>query len=274
MDAIRRFDRPSLRRPCALVAFEGWNDAADAASGAIAYLLGQAEVEPFAVIDPEEFFDFQDRRPNVAVDAGGTRSLSWPITRCFAVPRPGESRDLVLILGEEPHLRWKTFARLVSQVMSETDVELVVTLGAFIGQVAHTAPVPVVGVATDPDLLTGHDLLTSSYEGPTGIVGVLLEACREAGMPALSLWAATPHYLAANPNPVAMRALLTKAAVMLDLAVDTAELDEVAAEFMERVDTAMDASTDLSEYVHQLETEEPEDADALIEDIEQFLRDQ
>ncbi len=284
MDPIRRFHRPQLRRPTAVVAFEGWNDACDAASGAVAYLISQFDVEPFAVIEPEEFFDFQARRPHVEVDEGGTRSLTWPDTRFFAVRLPDRDRDVVLVLGEEPNLRWKTYARLVAQVLTDCDVELVVTLGAFIGQVAHTQPVPIVGVATDPEMVVRHDLMRSRYEGPTGIVGVLLEACREAGMPAVSLWAATPHYLAANPNPKAMRALLRRAEGIGRLGVDTAELDEVVSEFEAKVDAAMEASDDLSDYVRRLEGEAEVDdaslnADArssarLIEDIEEFLRDQ
>ncbi len=284
MDPIRRFSKPQLRRPTAIVAFEGWNDACDAASGAVAYLVGQYDVEPFAVIESEEFFDFQSQRPMVEVEEGGTRSLTWPETRCFAVELPDRDRDLVLVLGDEPHLRWKTYARLVAQVLTEIDVELVVTLGAFIGQVAHTRPVPIVGVATDPDLVRRHDLLSSRYEGPTGIVAVLLEACREAGLPAISLWAATPHYLAANPNPKAMRALLARTSSIASFGVDTAELDEVVAEFEEKVATAMEASDDLTEYVQRLEAEAtvgsddlPGDEGAsaqLIEDIEEFLRDQ
>ena len=283
MDAIRRFDKPNLRRPQALVAFEGWNDAADAASGAVSYLLGQFDIDPFAVIEPEEFFDFQARRPLVEVDDGGTRSLTWPLTRCYAIELPNEDRDLVIVIGEEPNLRWKTFARLVAQVLTETDVELVVTLGAFIGQVAHTLPVPIIGVATDPKMVMAQELLTSRYEGPTGITGVLLEACRESGLPAISLWAATPHYLAANPNPKAMRALLVKAGHVLDLDMDTAELDAVVTEFDGRVETAMEASDDLNDYVRRLETADTDDRpldadvasrDRLIEDIEEFLRDQ
>ncbi len=267
-----------------MVAFEGWNDACDAASGAVAYLISQFDVEPFAVLEPEEFFDFQSRRPHVEVDEGGTRALTWPETRFFGVHLPDRDRDLVLVLGEEPNLRWKTYARLVAQVLTEVDTELVVTLGAFIGQVAHTQPVPIVGVATDPEMVVRHDLMRSRYEGPSGIVGVLLEACRETGLPAVSLWAATPHYLAANPNPKAMRALLRTAEGIGHLGVDTAELDEVVSEFEAKVDAAMEASTDLTDYVRKLEVgsdEDPEElsADArssarLIEDIEEFLRDQ
>ena len=282
MDPIRRFDKPDLRQPRVIVAFEGWNDACDAASGAVAYLLGQYDVEPFAVIEPEEFFDFQTRRPVVQIEEGGTRGLSWPMTRFFAIELDETEHDLVVVLAEEPNLKWKTYARLVAQILAEVDAELVVTLGAFIGQVAHTLPVPIVGVATDPDLVARHDLLISGYEGPTGITGVLLEACREAGLPTMGLWAATPHYLAANPNPKVMRALLGKAALISDVPIDTAELDRVVSEFEARVDTAMSASDDFTNYVQRLEesvNEPPERLDEdtgeqLIEDIEQFLRDQ
>ncbi|MFQ5948118.1 MAG: PAC2 family protein [Acidimicrobiia bacterium] len=282
MDPVRRFDRPALRSPQALVAFEGWNDACDAASGAAAFLLGQFEADPFAVIDPEGFYDFQSRRPVVEVDEGGTRSLTWPVTRYFALEMQDAARDLVVVVGEEPHLQWKTFTRLVTQVLAETDVEQVVTLGAFIGQVAHTVPVPIIGVATDPQLVREHALLSSRYEGPTGIVGVLLEACREVGIPAISLWAATPHYLAANPNPKAMLALLTKASEVLEIEVDTAELDKVTSEFEARVDAAMGESEEFTQYVQRLEKEaeaspqatvDPGASQQLISEIEQFLRD-
>jgi proteasome assembly chaperone (PAC2) family protein len=285
MDAIRRFAKPLLRRPRAVLAFEGWNDACDAASGAAAYLLGLGDGgEPFAVIEPEEFFDFQVRRPTVSIDEGGTRALTWPVTRIHAVQMPHASRDLVVVLGEEPNYRWKTYARLITQLLTEVGVEEVVLLGAFIGQVPHTRPVPIVGVATNPEIVHRHGLLTSSYEGPTGIVGVLQEACREEGLPAVSLWAATPHYLAANPNPKAMLALLDRASDVLDTKFDLAELRTVAAEFNERVDAAVRNSGDFSEYIAGLEEESDEGAgpaassldpslsNELVAEIEDFLR--
>ncbi len=283
MDAVRRFARPPLQRPRALIGLEGWGDACDAASGAVAYLLGQTEPEPFAVIEPEEFYDFQVRRPVIEVDEGGTRSLEWPATRAFGLERPGEPHDLVVVMGEEPNLRWKTYARTLVQLLADNGVEQLVTLGAFVGQVAHTVPVPVVGVATDPDLVSGHGLLTSRYEGPTAILSVILEASREEGIPALSLWAATPHYLAANSNPKAMLALLEKASDVTSIAFDLDELRQVAAEFEEKVDEAMAMSSDLSTYVRRLEESSEagdevflgDDAgEQLISDIEQFLRNQ
>jgi proteasome assembly chaperone (PAC2) family protein len=276
MDPVRRISRPALRNPRALMAWEGWNDACDAASGAGAFILGQLDdPEPFAVVEPEEFYDFQVRRPQVEVDDGGTRRLTWPATRAYAVE--GGDRDLVIVLGEEPNLRWKTYTRTIGSLLAESDVELIVTLGAFIGQVAHTVPVPIVGVATDPALVDRYGLLTSRYEGPTGIVGVMLEACREVGIPAVSLWAATPHYLAANPNPKAMLALLRQARDILDVEIDTSELEQVASDFESQVDEAMAENEEFVGYVRRLEEEgeptlDPDRSDHLITEIEDFLK--
>jgi proteasome assembly chaperone (PAC2) family protein len=275
MDHLRRFARPRLRSPRALLAWEGWNDACDAASGSAAYLLGSvARPEPLAVIEPEEFYDFQLRRPQVKIDEGGTRQLTWPMTRAFVLP--AGHHDLVLVTGEEPNLRWKTYTRTLAGLLSDHDVEMVVTLGAFVGQVAHTRPVPIVGVATDPALVEQYGLLASSYEGPTGIVGVMLEACREVGIPALSLWAATPHYLAANPNPKAMAALLGVARRVLELDLDLTEMEQTAAAFDARVDEAMTENDEFVEYVRRLEDEgttiDPLRSAQMISEIEDFLR--
>lgn len=280
MDHVHRLSRPQLRSPRAILAWEGWNDACDAASGAVAYLLGQRDdPEPFAWIEPEEFYDFQVRRPTVEIDDGGTRRLSWPVTSAFALETGGR-HDLVVTLGEEPNLRWKTYTRTLARLLDEADIEMVVTLGAFIGQVAHTRPVPIVGVATDPALIAQHGLLTSRYEGPTGIVGVMLEACREVGIPTVGLWAVTPHYLAANPNPKAMLALLAKARDVLRVDVDTTELEVAAREFEHRVDEAMVENADFVSYVKRLEEDAPEMSSLdprhtgeLITEIEDFLRD-
>jgi proteasome assembly chaperone (PAC2) family protein len=280
MDAIHRFSRPSLRRPRAVIAFEGWGDACDAASGAANYLIGTLEAgEPFAYIDPEEFFDFQAHRPTVSIDEGETRRLSWPTTRFYAVNLPSEDRDLVIVAGDEPSYRWKTFSRHLTQVLCESDVEEVILLGAFIGQVAHTQPVPVIGVATDPAMVVRNGLLTSRYEGPTGIVGVVVEACREAGIPALALWAAAPHYLAANPNPKAMLALASRSTSIFGIEVDFAELETVTNEYLERVNAALQASDEFSAYVAELEQAEqtsdsldPDAADGLLTEIEDYLR--
>lgn len=278
MDIVEWEERPELRNPVALVAFEGWNDAADAASGAVGFVLDQFEdIEPFAVILPEEFFNFQIRRPDVEIDAGGTRDITWPVVAFYAIPLPEQDRDLVVVLGEEPHHRWLTFTNHVIEVLRSIGVEEVITLGAFIGQVAHTLPVPIIGVSTDPAVVDRHQLLTSDYEGPTGITGVLNVSCAEAGVDAVSLWAATPHYLAANDNPKAMLALLAKAALIAGITLDATELAVEAGEFDSRVNQAMDTSSDLSTYVHQLEENSgeavhPALADQLVDEIEQFLK--
>ncbi len=283
MDVIRRFSKPVLRRPQAVISFEGWNDAGEAASGATEYLLAWSQVtEPFAVIDPEEFYDFQVRRPQVAVDAGGTRSLTWPMTRFYSIDMADDDRDLVVVLGEEPSFRWRTYARYLVQVLLEVDVEAVVLLGAFAGQVVHTRPVPVIGVATDPALVDRHRLLHSTYEGPTGILAVLQEACREVGIPAISLWAAAPHYLASNPNPKASLALAAKTAEILGFELDTASLRTNSDEFDREIAAAMEASGDLADYVAGLEQDlttaigaiDPGAEAGLVEEIESFLKDQ
>jgi predicted ATP-grasp superfamily ATP-dependent carboligase len=192
---------------------------------------------------------------------------------------PTEDQDLIIVVGDEPSYRWKTFARHVTQVLCENDVEQVVLLGAFIGQVAHTQPVPVIGVATDPSLVTRNGLMPSEYEGPTGISSVMLEACREAGIQALALWAATPHYLAANPNPKAMLALATRTASILQFEVDLSELEKVTDEYLGRVNAALASSDEFSTYVAELEDAEsiadgidPDQAAGLLNEIEDYLR--
>jgi len=280
MDPVRRLSRPALRTPRALVAWEGWNDAADAASGAANFLLGQFDdPEPYATIEPEEFYDFQVRRPLVEISEGGTRRLAWPTTQAFALEMDQGAHDAIVVTGEEPSLRWKTYTRSICRLLADSDAELVVTLGAFIGQVAHTMPVPLIGVATDPNLVEHHGLIASRYEGPTGVVGVMLEACREIGIPAISVWAAIPHYLAANPNPKAMLGLLDKASEIMEIPIDTSELVAVANDFEGRVDEAMSDNADFVDYVHRLEEQgentapiDPARSDHLISEIEDFLK--
>lgn len=279
MDAVHRHSRPHLRRPKAVIAFEGWNDACEAASGAVLYLLGRSDVtEPFATIEPEEFFDFQEHRPDVDIDGGGTRRITWPDTRFYAVPQPGADHDLVLVVGDEPSFRWKTFARIVAGVLTENDVEEAVLLGAYIGQASHRQPVPLTGAGTDPATIADHGLDASSYEGPTGVISVIVEACREAGLPALSIWAATPPYLAANANPATMLALIEKTAAVLSVPVETTGLRKLASDFVQRVDEALeDEDEDLVEFISSLEqpaVDEEVEGDDLVNEIEEFLKEQ
>jgi len=278
VDPVRRFARPSLRRPRAILAFEGWNDACDAASGALRHLLERRGItQPFAIIEPEEFFDFQEHRPLVTVFDGTVDSMTWPETRFYAIERPDQDHDLVVVVGEEPTFRWKTFARTVTAVLSDAGVESVTMLGAYIGSVTHSGPVPISGVTTDRSHLEGFELPPTDYEGPSGIVAVLGEACREAGIPATSIWAATPHYLAANPNPMAMRALLLQAGQIVGFDGDSAELRQLEDDFIVRVDEAVAESEDLAEYVQEISDHrrsiDPGRSEDLVDEIERFLKD-
>jgi predicted ATP-grasp superfamily ATP-dependent carboligase len=266
MDTIRRLFRPELRRPRAVVAFEGWNDASEAASGAAAYLLDLFDAgDPFALIESEEFFDFQVHRPLVEIEDGITRRLSWPATRIYAVPLAARPHDLVVVVGDEPNLRWKTYARELVRALSESDVEEVVLLGAYLGDSTHAEPVPIAAAASDLGMLARTGLPVADYEGPTGIVGVIGEACREAGLPSVALWANTPHYLAANANPAAMLALIRATETVVGMPVDTSELEQETSEFLERVDDA------LSQIDPASATRTPS---TLVSEIEQFLREQ
>lgn len=280
MDPVRRLSDPGLRRPVVLAAFEGWNDASDAASGTIAYLIGQFDAEPFLIIDPEEFIDFHQTRPRIQVEDGVTEELAWPATKLYAVHLDDSDHDLVLMLGDEPQLRWQTFGNVLAAELKHLDAQRVVLLGAFLAQVPHTAHVPIIGTAEYVAELTEYGLSGANYHGPTGIVGVLAHLFRQEGLATLSLWAAASHYLGTNPNPKAMLALLDRAARVLNITVDATELAEVAGEFEARVDAAMAESEEFSGYVARLEALADEaapdfnvsDAAELISEVEDFLK--
>lgn len=280
MDEVRRFSEPSLRAPVALVAFEGWNDASDSASGTAAYLIGQYDSEPFAIIDPETFINFEETRPAVVVEDGQTREITWPATKFFAAEMSDRDHDLVIVVGNEPQLRWKGFCEVVTGMLRELGVKQVVLLGAFLAQSPHTSPVPIMGTADSPQALAELGIQGANYEGPTGIVGVLGHILRQEGLDAMSFWAATPHYLGTNANPKAMLALLEIATKVLDISVDGTELATVAGDFESRVNAAMGASPDFSTYVTRLEEAVDEslgdisraDAAELISEVEDFLK--
>lgn len=283
-DGLAWDDRPRLRRPVLVAGFEGWNDAGDAASNAAAWLTDHFGGTRFAWIDPEEHFDYQNRRPEVELTDGVTRTISWPANECFAVRVESADRDLVVLRGIEPSYRWQSFCRAVLTVASETGCEMVVTLGALLADVPHSRPVQITGAATDPDLVTRLGLTRSRYEGPTGIVGVLHDACREGHVASASLWAPVPHYVATPPNPAATRALLERLGRLVEVPVDLGELDELAAEWRRRVDEVVAEDDDVREYVRKLEertqTQEVEvdesqipSGDALAAELERFLRD-
>ena len=272
MSTLQWLDQPILQDPVALVAFEGWGDAGESASGAGAEFVKYHDAELIAVLDSDEHFDFQVRRPVVELDASGIRSISWPRNDIYVL-RDTE-RDVVVVLGEEPHYRWKAFTTDLVAALRTLGVGRAVTMGAFIGQVAHTLPVPLVGSATRPDTLAIHGLLPSGYEGPTGIVGVLNHALGNAGIDVISVWAAVPHYLSNQAYPPACEALATKAAELIGVSLDISELTSATRQFLSTVDSAIEGNEQLEEYVERLEQEaENEQGDQLVEEIEKYLRD-
>jgi hypothetical protein len=273
MASLQWLDRPMLQDPVALIAFEGWGDAGESASQAAAEFLDKLDAELFAIIDPDDHFDFQVRRPIVELDATGIRSISWPRNEIYAVR--GSERDLVILLGEEPHYRWKSFTNDVVEVMKVMGVSRSVTMGAFIGQVAHTLPVPLVGSANRPDDLTFHGLLPSGYEGPTGIVGVLNHALGNAGIDVISVWAAVPHYLSNQEYPPAAEALAIKASELGGITLDIDELAAASRNFLSTVDAAIEGNAELEEYVERLEQEADDDEGGhLVDEIERYLKGQ
>lgn len=246
-------ERPSLERPVLVAAFRGWNDGAQGASLAVGYLAQAWAAERFAEIDPEEFYDFQVARPHVALEDGVTRRIDWPENAFLHAAVPGGGRDVVLLLGVEPNNRWRTFAAQIVDLAQELGVELVVTLGALLADVPHTRPAPVTGSATDPALVEELGLAASRYEGPTGIVGVLHDACRVAGVPSASLWAAVPHYASLAASPKAALALCRRFADLVSADVELHELEQAAETYERQVSDAVAENEETQAYVEGLE---------------------
>ena len=264
---LRIVSRPSLRRPVLIAAFRGWNDGGQAATLACGFLARLFEAERFADIDPEGFMDFQSTRPVVTLDEGLTRHIGWPENIFHAGAIPGTDRDAVLLLGVEPSYRWRTFTELVVGLGKELGVELVVTLGALLADVPHTRPAPVTGAASDPSLVEELGLQHSRYEGPTGIVGVLHDACRLAGLPSVSLWSAVPHYVSLAPSPRAARALCERLGELLGVQIDLTELLEAEKAYAEQVSEAVASDAETAAYVADLERR-ADTIDELIEEGE------
>ena len=262
---LRIAERPSLRRPVLIAAFRGWNDGGQAATLAGSYLARLWGAERFADIDPEGFVDFQSTRPLVSLEDGVTRKIDWPENAFLAGAIPGADRDAVLLLGVEPNYRWRTFTEIVAGLAKELGVELVVTLGALLADVPHTRPAPVTGAASDPSLVEELGLQHSRYEGPTGIVGVLHDACRAAGLPSVSLWSAVPHYVSLAPSPRAARALCERLGELLDTPIDVTELIEAEEAYAEQVTQAVASDEDTQAYVEDLERR-ADSIDQMIED--------
>jgi predicted ATP-grasp superfamily ATP-dependent carboligase len=282
MAELRIDSHPQLDRPVLIAAFRGWNDGGQGASLAGAYLARAWAAVEFAAIDPENFYDFQATRPTVSLVDGFTRQVDWPENTFMYAPMPGAHRDAIIMLGVEPNLRWRTFSEHVTGLARDFGVELVITLGSLLADVPHTRPAPVTGSATDPELVEQLGLQASRYEGPTGMVGVLHDACARAGLKSASLWAAVPHYVSLTPSPRAAKALVDRLAILLEADVDTDELDEAADSYAQQVSEAVASDEETAAYVQELErrvdelTEESDlpSGDALAAELTRFLREQ
>jgi proteasome assembly chaperone (PAC2) family protein len=274
--------RPSLERPVMVCTFRGWNDGGQGASLAGSFLSRAWRAEQFADIDPELFFDFQMTRPHVAL-VDGARRIDWPENSFqharVAGPKAPGKKDAILLLGTEPSLRWRAFTALVSGFATDLGVSMVVTLGSLLADVPHTRPSPVTASATDTSMLEELGLQPSRYEGPTGVVGVLHDACRAANIPSVSLWAAVPHYVQLTPSPRAAKALCDRLASLLDVSLDTSELDEASETYVLQVSEAVAADEETAAYVDELESrvEEIDDetelpsGETLAEELTRFL---
>jgi hypothetical protein len=280
-------DPVGLRRPIVIMAFSGWNDAAESATTAARYLAGLWPSRPLASIDPEEFYHFGLSRPYVRFKAGSQheREIVWPATE-FSLARPAPINcDLIVGVAIEPHLKWRTYCAAVLELARRCEASLVLTLGALLAEVAHSHPVRLVGGAHDPELAARLGLRPTRYEGPTGIVGVLNTLCRQQGIPTASLWANVPHYVSGIENPKAALALVRRVLVLLNAEADLSELSEAARQFEQNLNGIVAQNAKIAEYVRKLERKKPEDDDAeprdelppsgdLVAEIEQFLRQQ
>ncbi|HEY5943821.1 MAG TPA: PAC2 family protein [Solirubrobacterales bacterium] len=274
-------DLPHLRSPVMVCAFRGWNDAAASASSALTAIATSMEADLVARVDPEEYFDFQSTRPTITLDEGQTRRIEWPENNLYAARVPTADRDLVLLDGTEPNLRWRTFSETIATAAEALGVEMVITLGALIAEVSHTLPVPITGLASTQELVEELELERSSYEGPTGIVGVVHDFCRQGGIDSASLWAAVPHYVAAVPNPKAALALLRRLEALTGIAVEAADLEEETVDYEEQIGRAVAANPEIEDLVSRIEAEQSEllddegdlpSADTLAQDFQRFLR--
>ena len=272
-------DRPDVTDPVVLFAFGGWNDGGEAATTAARYLRDRWGARRFASIDPEEFFDFQVNRPHVLLEDGQTRRLEWPACEFFAAHV--HDRDVVVFIGIEPNNRWRTFIEALLSVVRELHPRLLVTLGAFLADVPHTRTAPVTAASADDRWAARLGVEPSRYEGPTGIVGVLHESARVVGLPTVSLWGAAPHYLPSGTNPKVALSLLRKLGALLEMPIDTDDVETAVAIWEKQVREVVEEDENLVQYVARLEDaagdNEPlgqiPSADQLAEELEAFLRD-
>ena len=283
MDSVQWRERPALRSPALVLAFKGWNDAGEAASAALGFLIDSFDAREVARIDPEEFYDFTAVRPTVTLSEGRTRMIEWPQNTLHAASVAGAERDLLLFQGIEPSLRWRAFSKTMIDMAHDLNAGMVITLGALLADVPHTRPVPVTGICSDSGLVERLGFQQSSYEGPTGIVGVLHHAFSEAGLTAVSLWASVPHYVAAAPNPKAALSLIRSFEGVAKIAIDATALEESTEDYERQVNAAVATDPDVKAFVERLEQTldetqeeiEPEklpSADSIARDFQRFLK--
>ncbi|NNC78946.1 MAG: PAC2 family protein [Acidimicrobiales bacterium] len=276
---VRGFSDPELRSPVLICAFEGWNDAGDASSTTLGHLIDRWSAERFADIDPEEFFDFTAMRPTVEIVDGFDRALHWPDNTFYAARLGDAPFDAILMLGTEPQMKWRTFCEQILETARAVGAEMVITLGALLADVPHTRPVQVVGTAYDESTAAKLGLEPSNYEGPTGVVGVLHAAARDEGFTAASLWAAVPAYIPGATSPKAALALVERLTRLLDVSVYTTDLEIASVAYERQVSELVAEDEETVEFVAELEERHDEeaellDSDDLVEEVEQFLRDQ
>ncbi|MCC6959086.1 MAG: PAC2 family protein [Dehalococcoidia bacterium] len=283
MEYLKVDAQPGLKSPVAVCAFTGWNDAASAATNAARFIVRRLGARKFATIDAEPFYDFKEQRPTVRITARGDRDLNWPANEFFYARNPTGPHDIVVFIGAEPALRWRTFTAAHAELFREVGAEMVVSLGALLADVPHSRPVRVTGSVMDESLSAQLDLQPSRYEGPTGIVGVLHTALRNEGLAGASLWANVPHYITTSQNPPATAALLRRLQPIVGMEWDLSELDAAAERFSDEVNTALSGNPEIEDYVRQLEQAVDAGADAepasqlpraedVLLDIEHFLR--
>ena len=271
-------DVPDLRSPVLVAAFEGWNDAADAASSVVDHLAEVWDARVVAAVDPEDFYDFQANRPAVTAGEDGIRRITWPSTQLSVCSPPGARRDVILLRGIEPSMRWRQFCAELLAACEELGAELVVTLGALLADTPHTRPVPMSGSSSEPELVDRLGLEESSYEGPTGIVGVFQDACTQVDLPVASFWAAVPHYAYEAPCPKATLALLGRVEELLEVSIPLGDLPEEARAWERGVDELSEQDENVRDYVRALEesrdtAELPEaTGEAIAREFERFLR--
>ena len=274
-----------LRAPAIICAFSGWNDAGDAASAALTFIGESLGAERFARIDPEDFYDFQSTRPQIAFTDDRKREITWPGIEIYAARVPRAPRDLILVQGPEPSMRWRSFCQHIIDLADALGTQLVVTMGALLADVPHSRPVSITGLASDEALVEKLALAETTYEGPTGIVGVLHTACTEAGLPSASLWASVPHYVAAAPNPKAALALVRKIESLVAVSVDATDLENATGDYERQVSRAVQSDPEVQAFVERLEEAAGQDTrplgpgdlpsgDAIASEFQRFLRQQ